>query len=135
MFVKNKAIISIALMALVACAGTPDEESALSKNDPIDDFIEVADLKEVNRFRYRGELHHKQISKDYIIVYDGKDKSPHLLAFNRRCHNVSEEIATPDRRYEARSLDARTDTYRGCRIRNLYELTPGQAIELSDLTR
>jgi hypothetical protein len=133
--VKNETIIGIALMALSACAGTPDEEGVLSKNDPIDDFIEVADLKVVNRFRYRGELHHKQISKDYILVYDGKDKSPHLLAFKRRCHNINEEIAAPDRRYDARSLDARTDTYRGCRIRNLYELNPGQAAELSDLTQ
>ena len=132
---KNKTIIGIALMALAACAGTPDEESVLSKNDPIDDFIAVADLKVVNLFRYRGELHHKQISKDYILVYDGKDKSPHLLAFMRRCHNVSEENAKPDRRYDTRSLDARTDTYRGCRIRNLYELTPGQVVELSDLVK
>jgi hypothetical protein len=133
--VKNKTIIGIALMALAACAGTPDEESVLSKNDPIDDFIEVADLRVVDRIRYRGELHHKQISKDYILVYDGKDKSPHLLAFQRRCHNISEENAKPDYRYAARSLDARTDTYRGCRIRNLYELTPGQVVELSDLVK
>jgi len=37
--VKNKAIIGIALMALAACAGTPDEEGALAKNDPSDDVI------------------------------------------------------------------------------------------------
>ena len=118
-------------MALFACAGNQEEESVLLKNDAIDDLIEVADLKAVEPLRYRRELHHKQITENYILIYDGK--KPYLLAFRRVCRNLNEENAKPDRRNEARRLRAGLDTYRGCRIRDIYAITPGQAAELLNL--
>jgi len=129
--VKRNTIIGIAAMALAACAGSPEKDSVLAKNDAVDDYIEVAELKAVDQIRHRRDLHHKQITEHYIVVYDGK--VPHLVAFERKCYELNEVDVKPDFRYESRSLRARFDTYRGCKIRNIYEVTPGQAVELLEI--
>jgi hypothetical protein len=128
---KNNAAAGVVLFTLAACAASPDKESILSKNDAIDDFIEVSDLNEISLIRIRRELQHKPITEDYIILYDGQD--PYLVAFKRRCRELNASEVTPDYRYEARKLHARSDTYRGCRIHSLYEITEGQALELLSL--
>jgi len=125
--------MTVTALTLMSCVGSPEEESVLSKNDAIDDHIEVADLKVLDQIRHQRDLQHQQMTEDYILIYDGK--KPYLLAFQRRCHELNEIKVTPDFRHEARNLHARFDTYRGCRIRNLYEVTPGQAAELLDLGR
>ena len=124
---------AIAAMALVlaACAGNPEAESVVAKNDAIDDYIKVAQLKELDQIRIKRQLHHKVITEDYILIYD--DRQPYLAAFQRRCRELNETEVKPDYRYEARILRARFDTYRGCNIRTLYEVTNGQATELLDL--
>ena len=67
----------------------------------------------------------------YIILYD--DRAPYLATFRRRCHELYELEVKPDRVYDSRNLRARFDTYRGCSIQSLYEVTTGQAQELLDL--
>jgi len=127
---RAPAIVAAAIL-LAACAGNPEEKSVVSRNDAIDDYIEVADLTEIDQIRIKRELHHKLITEDYILVDDGKDT--YLVAFLRRCRELNEINVTPDYRYDARILDARYDTYRGCKIRSLYAITEGQAAELLDL--
>jgi hypothetical protein len=123
----------IAALAVAGCAGNAQDESVMVRNDAVEDFIEVADLTEIEHIRIKRDLHHKAITEDYVLIYDGQQ--PYLLAFQRRCHELNETQVTPDFRYEARKLYARYDTYRGCRIATLYEITSGQAAELSDLAR
>lgn len=125
---KGVTVVGVLGFLLAACAGGPENESVILKNDAIDDYIEVAELKDLDQIRINRELHHKSMTEDYILVYDGKD--PYLLAFQRRCRELNEREVTPDYRYDARILHARYDTYRGCKIRSLYEVTKGQAEEL-----
>ena len=128
---KTHTAAGVVIFTLAACAASPDKESILSKNDAIDDFIEVSDLNEISLVRIKRELHHKPITEDYIVLYNGQD--PYLVAFKRRCRELNDSEVTPDYRYEARKLHAGSDTYRGCRIHSLYEITEGQALELLSL--
>jgi hypothetical protein len=118
-------------LLLVACAGNPEKESVIAKNDAIDDYIKVADLQEVDQIRVRQQLHHKAITDQYILLYD--DRDPYLAAFKRRCRELNETKITPDYRHDANYLYAQFDTYRGCRIRALYKVSNGQAVELLGL--
>jgi hypothetical protein len=115
----------------VACAGKPEKESVIAKNDAIDDYIKVAELQEIDQIRVRRQLHHKTITEQYILLYD--DRDPYLAVFMRRCRELNETKITPDYRYDANNLYARLDTYRGCRLRALYKVSNGQAVELLDL--
>jgi hypothetical protein len=119
------------ILILAACAADSEKESVLARNDAIDDYIEVAELKEIDQIRIKRQLNHKVITDRYIILYD--DRAPYLATFRRRCHELYELEVTPDRVYDSRSLRARFDTYRGCIIQSLYEVTTGQAQELLDL--
>jgi hypothetical protein len=118
-------------LLLVACAGNPEKESVIAKNDAIDDYIKVAELQEIDQIRVRQQLHHKAITDQYILLYD--DRDPYLAAFKRRCRELNELEITPDYRHDANNLYARLDTYRGCRLRALYKVSKGQAMELLDL--
>jgi hypothetical protein len=39
----------------------------------------------------------------------------------------------PDRRKDAHALYPRIDTFRGCRIKAIYAITPGQVDEVRDI--
>ncbi len=127
----SKLAVPALTLILAACAADSEKESVLAKNDAIDDYIEVADLKEIDQIRIKRQLNHKAITDRYIILYD--DRVPYLATFQRRCHELYELEVKPDRVYDLRYLRARFDTYRGCNIRSLYEVTNGQAQELLDL--
>lgn len=116
---------------LVACAANPEKESVIAKNDAIDDYIKVAELQEIDQIRVRRQLHHKVITDQYILLYD--DQDPYLVVFKRRCRELNETRVTPDYRHDANNLYAQLDTYRGCRMRALYRLSNGQAVELLEL--
>ncbi len=123
------AVTAALVMALVTgCASTPEDDSVIVKNDAVDDYIIVAELKEIYAIRTRDQLHYKLVTENYIIVSDRKNS--YLLAFKRRCRELRDIEVTPDIRRERNTLRARFDTYRGCPIRSLYELNRGQADEL-----
>ena len=114
-----------------ACATSPKEESVIAKNDAIDDYITVAELESVDAIRTRKQVHHKVITDSYILLTDGRNT--YLASFDRRCRELQEIEVTPDVRRDAHTIRARFDTYRGCRISNLYSVTEGQVQELNQL--
>lgn len=126
-----RVVAAAATVVLAACANNAEQESVLARNDAIDDYVKVAELKEVDQIRIRHQLHHKIITENYIIIYD--DRVPYLATFRRRCRELNEPDVKPDVRYEVRKLRARVDTFRGCYIQTLHEVTSGQAQELLDL--
>lgn len=109
----------------------PEHDSGIVKNDAVDDYIKVAELKEVDLIRKRGELHHTVVTEKYIILKD--QRSAYLATFRQRCRELEELAVRPDLRHDLNILRARFDTYRGCRIESLYEITDGQATELLSL--
>jgi hypothetical protein len=131
MTAKTWAELAVTTVLMGACASSSEDESILSKNDAIDDYIEVGQLKEIDQVRAKRQLRHAVITEHYVMLYDGK--TPYLLAFQRRCRELNELPVKADLRHDLRILRARFDTYRGCRIRSLYELTKGQAQEIVEL--
>ncbi len=129
----SKFFLIPAALCLTACAATTEDQTSdiVSNNDAIEDFIEVSDLKEVDAIRSFDTPGHKTVSARYIIVRDRKKQ--YLLTFRRRCHEYRETDVTPDVRYDRSTIRARFDTYRGCRIDRIFELTPGQVTELEAL--
>lgn len=116
------------VLLAAGCASGPKDESAVTKNDAIDDFIKVSELEEIDLIRKRGQLHYEVLSHNYIILRDRR--SVYLAIFSRKCRELDEGEARPDIRYDGNTLRARFDTFRGCTIDALFELTDGQATEL-----
>jgi hypothetical protein len=128
--VASKIILLAAVLA-AGCAGTTKDISVLDNNDAIDDYIQVADLKETDAIRYFRRLDHKVINKKYAIFSVGSNS--YLATYVDNCQSVNDRDVRPDIRYDNHVLRARSDTYRGCRIKALYELDKGQVKELIDL--
>jgi len=112
----------------VACVSSGREQSVIAKNDAVEDYILVAELENLDSIRSRQQFHHKVITDRYIIITDGRKS--YLAAFDRRCRELYDIEVTPDIRYDANTIRARFETYRGCRIGHLYGVTEGQAQEL-----
>lgn len=128
---RKNYLIAIPAMLLAACAGAPDGQSAVAEDDPVADYIQVAQLPEVDMIRSFGQLQHRIISEDYIIVYDRK--ASHLATFARPCRELFDIEVTPDVRHDNNTLRARFDTIRGCRIESLYRVSEGQVAEIMQL--
>ena len=116
------------LLLLAACATSHQEE----RINAVKDFVEVAGLPEVESIDIFGGLEQEVLNDEYVIV--SSRKQDFLLEYALHC---TEDPFTgrikPDVRHDARRIYARTDTFRGCRISALYEVTPGQVEELREL--
>jgi hypothetical protein len=124
---SKQSIVMLAIF-IAGCASAPMSESVLTKNDAVDDFIRVAELEPLDSIRSSGLQGHKRITDTYIIL--PVRQKAYLLVFYRRCHELTDNVVTPDERRDRNSINARFDTFRGCRIKSLYEVTKGQADEL-----
>ena len=128
----SKGLTILVLVSVLGCASAPQEdESVIKQNDALDDYIRVAELPATDAIRKRGELHHTVINEKYIILSD--QRNSYLAVFRQRCRQLDELYVTPDMRDDLNIVRARFDTYRGCRIQSLYELSEGQAQELLGL--
>lgn len=123
-----KSLVALAAVMVMGCASAPEDESVIAKNDAVEDYIKVAELKEIDTIRKRGELHHTVVTENYIILKD--QRNVYLATFRQRCRELNEREVRPDLRHDLNVLRARFDTYRGCRIEHLYEIAEGQATEL-----
>lgn len=128
-----KYLTALLATLLLGCAGgNTKDASVLEQNDAIDDYIKVAELPSTDEIRGRTQVHHKRITDRYIIIHDSKKHW--LTKFRRRCHELRDtHDITPDVRHESNVIRARFDTYRGCHIAEIYEVSEGQAEELLEL--
>ena len=117
-----------ALPLLGGCAATGQPEDT----DAYRDFIEVAELPEVASMRTTGGVGQAVLDDKYVIVTNGDDN--YLLVYATRCEKDGFTGGVkPDVRQDARRIYAGFDTFRGCRIEALYEITPDQVVELHRL--
>lgn len=123
----NKTLFVLVTLFLGACAASDEEERV----DAYDDFIEVNDLEEVGSIRSFEQFGQIVLDDRYVIVTTRKEQ--YLLAYSRRCSEFDDALRTPDVRSDPRALYARTDTFRGCRIKALYPISKAQAEELKEL--
>jgi hypothetical protein len=126
----KRSTVMLALF-IAGCASAPMNENALTRNDAVDDFIKVAELQSLSSIRSRDLQGHKEITDTYLIL--PARKKSYLLVFYRRCYELRDNEVTPDERRDHNKINARFDTFRGCRIKSLYEVTKGQADELMAL--
>ena len=122
--------LMIASMLLSACAAT-DEKEERREETAIADFIEVNDLASVRSMRTVEQLSTSVVSDLYVILSTRRDDF--LLQYYSRCERRFDGGVNPDVRIDPRALYAKSDTFRGCRIKALYALQPGQAEEIKAL--
>lgn len=126
------AVITLVAAALAACAAPGDTE-APREELAIVDFIEVNELAELDKIRTMETLTAKDVNDTYVIV--STRRQDYLLEYFSRCYPRDDGRIEPDIRRDSRALYPGVDTFRGCRIKALYELEPGQAEELREIAR
>ena len=122
----------IASFLLAACAAS-DEKEERREETAIADFIEVNELASVNSIRTLDQLSSSSVSDLYLVVSTRKEDF--LLEYYSRCERGCDGRVKPDIRQDSRALYPRVDTFRGCRIKAIYALQPGQADEIKELGR
>jgi len=125
----NSHVLVIAALLLGACAASDEEPEP----DAVNDFIEVNDLEEVSVIRSFEQFGHRVLTDRYIIVTTRKEQ--YLLVYAYPCSEWDHTTTEPDRRSDPRAIYAKTETFRGCRIKALYPITEGQEQELMEIGR
>lgn len=132
----SRILVLVALFALGACASKDGEvvekDPEQQMNEAIEDFVTVTELESVDRIRFNGQLQHEVITEDYVFVRD--NRKTWLVEFANTCYDIEGSRVEPDVRYDSRTLRARFDTLRGCRIRAIYPVTDGMVQEIEALT-
>ena len=126
------AALAIMAIAVAACAA-PGERDEPDEGSPIVDFIEVNELPQVDKVRTIEQLTARDVNDRYVIV--STRRQDYLLEYYTRCYRRDDGRVEPDVRHDSRALYPGTDTFRGCRIKAMYELEPGQAEELREIGR
>lgn len=120
-------ILVTAFLFLAACATTEEE-----RVDPVKDFIEVAELPEVDAIEVREQPTSEAIDDKYEIVTTRRQV--YLIEYTRRCsEDPFLRRVEPDVRRDPRRIYAGSDTFRGCPIARLYTMTEAQAKELREM--
>ena len=123
-----------ATVLLAACAAQ-DEKQAMSTQDEaqaVRDFIDVRGLEELDKMPTAGSDSWKTIG-DRFLIYEGR-RAAYLVEFNRSCYELEDNTRiVADYRWDPNNIRSRFDTIRGCRIKQIYALTEGEAIELENI--
>lgn len=122
----KRVLMLIITLSLTACATTPEEEV-----DAMKDFIEVNDLLEVAAIRSMGNFD-QEVLNDYFVMVETTTGN-YLLEYYTRCRELEPNRVKADVRRDARTIYAKSDTFRGCRIKAFYEITLDQVEELREL--
>ena len=126
-------LLVVATLLLIACAA-PDEKDGRREDTAITDFIEVNELVPVDAIRTLDQLVGRKVNDTYYIV--STRKQDYLLEYYSPCMpRYDDGRVEPDRRQDARALYQRLDTFRGCRIKAIYAITPGQVDEVREIGR
>ena len=104
------------------------------EGEAVVDYIYANELKEVDQVRYFQQFTYTYINDRYATIptYAGD----YLIEFSRDCPELRQTRFTQDMadiRDDNRTLRARFDTIRGCRIGKIYEISETQSDELSEL--
>ena len=120
-------LLLIALITLSACATTQPEVDKAS----VEDFIAVRQLPEEEKIRTDSSDGWYELNNYYVIFQTRR--GDYLFQFARRCWELDDQRVTPDKRWDAKTIRARFDTLRGCRIEKIFGLTETDSAELKQL--
>jgi len=123
----KKMTLLLGCLLLAACAATGDSNES-RKDTAVLDFIEVNELESVAAIRTMDQLSSREVNDTYLIVSTRREDF--LLEYYSRCRRGADGRVEPDIRQDSRALYPRVDTFRGCRIKAIYALEPGQVEEV-----
>jgi hypothetical protein len=123
----KKTLLLVALTVLSGCATTQPEVDKAS----VEDFIAVRELPELDSIRTDSSDGWYELNKHFVI-YQAR-RGDYLFQFGRRCWELDDQRVTPDKRWDAKTIRARFDTLRGCRIDKIFGLTETDSDELKRL--
>lgn len=104
----------------------------MDKNQAVRDFIEVRELEQADKLRSHRSKGWHEITNRYII-YRGY-RQDYLVAFSQPCWQLNDNSwIIADERSDPNYIRAKFETLRGCRIAEIYPLTPAEAIELENI--
>ena len=123
---------TIVIMLLLLAACSVNEEKREQQNIAIRDLIEVNELEEIDTLRFYKQLGSHEINEYFVIA--SERKKYWLIEYTRRCYRdpITDRVE-PDIRYDANSIRARFDTFRGCRIKAIYEIDEALRGELIEI--
>ncbi len=119
----------VILALLVACAGSSTRLEA--QNTAIRDLIEVNELEELDVVRFVRQLDGYEVNAYYVILSERKKR--YLLEYRQRCTRDFYGRVEPDFRNDPKAIRPRIDTYRGCRIKAIYEIDDALEGELKQI--
>lgn len=119
-----------ACLALSGCAISATTLEAMA----VRDYVEVADLEEIDIARLYRQLKFGYVNDNFVIVVAG---SRHfLIEFEIRCRSLRSKTFTAamvDHRFDPSYLRPR-DTIKGCPVYRIYKATPEQLREIKELS-
>ena len=90
-------------------------------------------LRSVLRYEIRTDTSNSwEELNNYYLIYKAR-RAEYLVEFTRKCWELDDQRIIADKRWDARTIRARFDTIRGCRIGKIYALTEGESLELREL--
>ena len=126
-----RAFVLIVAAALSACASGPEEVpgDVLA----IRDYVEVAELPEVDRIRTFNDAGHENLGNERFMFLKVR-RDTYLIEFVRDCWELNDtQRITPDRRRDPGYIRPGMDTYRGCLIGNAWALNDAQVEEIRNI--
>ena len=126
-------------LTALGCAGTSENEP---REDPIGDFIEVAQLESVDRVRTEGDYTFIRINEYYIVL---KSRGDHFLGqMKTRCVGLTRRStideggnlmlrSNVDIRTNPKVFTAGQDTVLGCIVDKLYVMDEQLVAELKSI--
>ena len=127
-------VLPAALATIFVLGGCNLNPFQAEENEAVLDFIYTSDLEEVDSIRFFQQYTYTYVNDQYVTI--PTSSGDYLVEFTRTCPELRQNRFTPemvDYRDDNRTLRARFDTIRGCRIGKIYEVTAAQAQELAEL--
>ena len=131
-------LLLLPALAALGCATTEAEK----REDPIADFIEVAELPTVERVRTEGDYTFMRVNEYYVIL---RTRGDHYLGqLKNRCPGLSRRgtideggnlllRSNVDIRHNPKIFYAGQDTILGCLVENLYIMDEQLVSELRSM--
>jgi hypothetical protein len=124
---RRTTLLPIALL-MAACVS---QSGPAADREAVQDFIAVRELEALDKIRTDSGDGFEELN-EYYVLYKGR-RAHYLFEFSRRCWELGDQRVVADERQDSRTIRARFETFRGCRIDKIYGLTEAESTELQQL--
>jgi Tfp pilus assembly protein PilP len=129
---KSTILLVLALL-MTACATT--DQGPSEKDLEVRKYIDEAGLEEIHSIREFDNPGHLMVTRRYIIAYMRKTQYLFEYAHDCKLAELGNDMRPSDSRRRARAISVGTDTFRGCPVKTMYQITYPQAEALMQIAR